>query len=347
MSLSGGVVIEVALELRNLRKRFALRRSNPFRAREYVHAVDDVSLEIRRGQTLGLVGESGCGKSTLGRLATRFMMPTAGQVIVDGVDISQLRGRSLREARVRTQLVFQDPYASLDPRYRLVDIVGEPRLIRNESTSDVTRAVEELLERVGLDARAADRYPHELSGGQRQRVAVARALACDPSILVLDEPVSSLDVSIQAQVVTLLQDLQRDLGLSYLFISHDLSVVRHLSDYIAVMYLGRIVERGDPHAVLTSPAHPYTVALLSAVPIEHPRQRSTVRRRILEGDVPSAINPPSGCHFRTRCWKAEDRCAVEVPLLRPVGAGQHVACHFPETTGTQVTISSNASSNNK
>jgi peptide/nickel transport system ATP-binding protein len=329
-----------ALELRDVSKRFPLRKSLPFSAREYVHAVDHVSLEVRPGQTLGLVGESGCGKSTVGRIATRFLAPTEGSVIVDGVDISKLRGDALRTARTRTQLVFQDPYASLDPRHRLTDIVGEPLQIRRERPQAVASAVDEYLQRVGLDPSAADRYPHELSGGQRQRVAIARALASNPSLLVLDEPVSSLDVSIQAQVVSLLQDLQRDMGLSYLFISHDLSVVRHLSDYIAVMYLGRVVERGDPATVLTRPAHPYTSALLSAVPIEHPRQRLTLKRRLLEGDVPSATNPPSGCHFRLRCWKAQERCTVEVPALIADGPDRFVACHFPESTSVTISTSS-------
>jgi oligopeptide/dipeptide ABC transporter ATP-binding protein len=319
-----------ALALRNVSKDFPLRRSIPFGSREVIHAVDDVSLDVPTGTTLGLVGESGCGKSTVGRLATRFHVPTSGEILLHGRDLAKLRGGALRAARTGVQLVFQDPYASLDPRHQLVDIVGEPRQIAGDPRRRVAERVADLLTRVGMDPRLAGRYPHELSGGQRQRVAIARALASDASVLVLDEPVSSLDVSIQAQVVSLLQDLQADLGLTYLFISHDLSVVRHLSQRVAVMYLGRIVEEGDADAVLTSPAHPYTVALLSAVPIRHPRDRHHRRRIVLQGDVPSASNPPSGCHFRTRCWKADEVCASVVPPLDAVASDHIAACHHPE-----------------
>jgi oligopeptide/dipeptide ABC transporter ATP-binding protein len=321
---------EPALALRRVTKEFPLRRSVPFGHRDVIHAVDDVTLELSAGTTLGLVGESGCGKSTVGRLATRFHVPTSGEVLLHGTDLAKLRGAALRSARTGIQLVFQDPYSSLDPRHQLVDIVGEPRQIAGDPRRRVAQRVGDLLGRVGMDPRLANRYPHELSGGQRQRVAIARALASDASVLVLDEPVSSLDVSIQAQVVSLLQDLQADLGLTYLFISHDLSVVRHLSERVAVMYLGRVVEEGEATEVLTTPAHPYTVALLSAVPIAHPRERRQGRRIMLEGDVPSAANPPSGCHFRTRCWKADETCATVIPQLEAVDAHHRVACHHPE-----------------
>ena len=320
-----------ALELENVTKTFPLRRTLPFRAPDVIHAVDHVNLDVPAGTTLGLVGESGCGKSTVGRLATRFHAPTSGRVLVDGVDLSAQRGDELRRTRTRIQLVFQDPYSSLDPRHQLLDIVGEPRQIARDRPRQVADRVADLLGRVGINPGLVRRYPHELSGGQRQRIAIARALASDPSVLVLDEPVSSLDVSVQAQVVTLLQDLQRDLGLTYLFISHDLSIVRHLSDRVAVMYLGRVVEIGDAADVLGHPAHPYSVALLSAVPIGHPRERQDRRRIILVGDVPSAADPPSGCHFRTRCWKADARCAEEVPSLDAVDGTHAVACHHPES----------------
>lgn len=330
-----------ALALRHVTKRFPLPRSLPFVRRDVITAVDDVSLEVTGGTTLGLVGESGCGKSTVGRLATRFLAPTAGEVLVAGTDLAQLRGAELRAARTRIQLVFQDPYSSLDPRHQLIDVVGEPRQIARDPARRVAARVTELLERVGMSPRLANRYPHELSGGQRQRIAIARALASDPQVLVLDEPVSSLDVSIQAQVVSLLQDLQRDLGLTFLFISHDLSVVRHLSDRVAVMYLGRVVEEGASGEVLAGPAHPYTVALLSAVPVGHPRLRNQGGRIILTGEVPSAADPPSGCHFRTRCWKADDTCAAVVPPPTPIGQGdRRVACHHPEPVDVALSVRS-------
>jgi oligopeptide/dipeptide ABC transporter ATP-binding protein len=329
-----------ALQFVGVTKAFPLRRTVPFKAPDVVTAVDGVSFDVTSGATLGLVGESGCGKSTVGRLATRFQTPTAGRVLVGGADLSAQRGDELRRSRRGIQLVFQDPYASLDPRHQVLDVVGEPRQITRERPKQVAARVVELLERVGIDPRLIRRYPHELSGGQRQRIAIARALASEPTVLVLDEPVSSLDVSVQAQVVSLLQDLQRDLGLTYLFISHDLSIVRHLSDRVAVMYLGRIVEIGDADQVLQRPAHPYSVALLSAVPIAHPRQRNERKRLILSGDVPSPVDPPSGCHFRTRCWKADERCAVEIPVLTGVGDHHAVACHHPETVALTVTARS-------
>jgi peptide/nickel transport system ATP-binding protein len=319
-----------ALSLQHVTKRFPLGRSLPFTRRQTISAVDDVTFDVPAGTTLGLVGESGCGKTTIGRLAARFYLPSAGAVLVNGRELGPLRGRELRDARRTVQLVFQDPYASLDPRHQLRDVVGEPRQIARESRKSVDDRVADLLRRVGLDPRLATRYPHELSGGQRQRVAIARALAADAPVLVLDEPVSSLDVSIQAQVVSLLQELQSDLELTYLFISHDLSVVRHLSDRVAVMYLGRVVEHGHAAAVLATPAHPYTIALLSAVPIAHPSQREARRRIVLEGEVPSATDPPSGCRFRTRCWKADELCAAVVPALASVDDDHDVACHHPE-----------------
>jgi peptide/nickel transport system ATP-binding protein/oligopeptide transport system ATP-binding protein len=277
------------------------------------------------------VGESGCGKSTLARLVTRLIDPSSGSVILDGVDITTLSGKSLREMRRKLQMIFQDPYSSLNPRHSIGQIIGDPMRIQGI----VTRAnekieVQELMQRVGLNPEHYNRYPHEFSGGQRQRIGIARALSLRPSVIVADEPVSALDVSIQAQILNLLENLQKDLGLSYVFIAHDLSVVRHIADQVAVMYLGKIVEVGDSATVYSSPAHPYTKALLSAVPVANPSLRNSNKRIRLVGDVPSPIDPPSGCRFRTRCWKATDLCeAVEPPLQADI-TGRAVACHFPE-----------------
>ena len=301
-----------------------------------VRAVDGVSFSVRRGETLGLVGESGCGKSTTGRAIVRLYKPTRGAIRFDGTDLAGLEGTELRKMRSRMQMVFQDPYASLDPRMNVSSIVSEPLEIHGVSNPKERRErVRELLATVGLDPDFAIRYPHEFSGGQRQRIGVARALALQPDLIVADEPVSALDVSIQAQIINLLERLQGSFGLTYLFIAHDLSVVRHVSDRIAVMYLGRIVELAGAEELHVRPVHPYTVALLSAIPIPDPAREVSRRRIILAGDVPSPVNPPSGCHFHTRCWLRErlgnpEACVAEVPMLRELATGHEAACHFAE-----------------
>ena len=301
-----------------------------------VHAVDDVSFDLPRGQTLGLVGESGCGKSTTGRTILRLYKPTAGRIVFDGVDITRLGGEALRRTRRRIQMIFQDPYASLNPRMTVGGIVGEPLTVHGIGTKAERRErVAELLDVVGLNPNFLNRYPHEFSGGQRQRIGVARALAVNPELIVADEPISALDVSIQAQILNLLERLQGEFSLTFLFIAHDLSVVRHVSDRIAVMYLGRIVELAPSGDLYAHPLHPYSVALLSAVPIPDPVIESRRRRIILKGDVPSPVNPPSGCRFHTRCWLRErlgnpERCTTEDPRLRTLAAGHEVACHFAE-----------------
>ena len=320
------------LDVRGLRVHFPLREGLvvPRRAGA-VRAVDGVDLELGPGETLGLVGESGCGKTTAARAVLRLVEPTAGRITFDGRDVSTVRGEELRLLRRRMQLVFQDPYSSLDPRQSVGSILAEPLRTHGTRGPTVDRRVRQLLGLVGLSAGAAARYPHELSGGQRQRVGVARAIALEPDLVVLDEPVSALDVSIQAQIVNLLEDLQEQLGLAYLFISHDLAVVRHVSDRVAVMYLGVLVEESSADELYTAPRHPYTVALLSAIPVPDPDVEDRRRRIILGGDPPSPLAPPAGCRFHTRCpFRQPTRCHDEVPGLRELSPGHRVACHWAE-----------------
>jgi oligopeptide transport system ATP-binding protein len=319
-------VTDVVLETRSLVKHF----------KGEIRAVDGVDLQLRRGETLGVVGESGCGKSTLAKLLVGLEKPTSGAISVRGQDMTRLKGGDLRRARRNIQMVLQDPYTSLNPRMTVGDIIGEPFEIHSEVVPKGKRqqAVQDLLDTVGLNPDHINRYPHQFSGGQRQRIGIARALALRPEIIVCDEPVSALDVSIQAQVINLLERLQDDFGLSYIFIAHDLSVVRHISDRVAVMYLGKIVEQGHDVAIYNQPTHPYTQALLSAVPVPDPRLRGHRKQIVLEGDVPSPASPPSGCRFRTRCWKAQHVCAEQEPLLQIRERSPHPsACHFAEIGG--------------
>jgi oligopeptide transport system ATP-binding protein len=324
---------EAILEIRDLVKHFPLTLGVVFRRQVgSVKAVDGVSFDLLNGETLGVVGESGCGKSTLAKLMMALEKPTSGQVLYRGQDIYSLKGKALKEMRRNIQIVFQDPYSSLNPRMTVGDIVGEPFDIHPDVApkGDRRRRVQELLEVVGLNPEHNHRYPHQFSGGQRQRIGIARGLALRPSVIICDEPVSALDVSVQAQVINLLESLQEEFNLSYIFIAHDLSVVRHISDRVAVMYLGKIVEIGDDIGIYDNPTHPYTQALLSAVPVPDPTGREDRERIVLSGDVPSPANPPSGCRFRTRCWKAQELCAEEEPALI-VRVGDHPsACHFAE-----------------
>ncbi|MGX7757258.1 ABC transporter ATP-binding protein [Streptomyces angustmyceticus] len=319
------------LRVRGLVRHFPITKGLLKRQVGAVQAVDGIDFDVRPGETLGVVGESGCGKSTMGRLITRLDEPTGGSIEFQGKDITHLSPGRLRPMRRDVQMIFQDPYGSLNPRHTIGGIVSTPfRLQGVEPEGGAKKEVQRLLELVGLSPEHYNRYPHEFSGGQRQRIGIARALALKPKLVVADEPVSALDVSIQAQVVNLMDDLQEELGLTYVIIAHDLSVIRHVSDRIAVMYLGKIVELADRKGLYESPMHPYTKALLSAVPVPDPKRRTQRDRILLKGDVPSPINPPSGCRFRTRCWKATEVCATTEPPLVALRTGHQVACHHPE-----------------
>ena len=322
---------DAILEVDRLVKHFPIKAGILFdREIGRVRAVDDVSFTVRRGETLGLVGESGCGKSTLARSILQLIEPTSGSVRFQGREIIGLRASELRALRREMQMIFQDPYASLNPRKRVAQIVGDPMRLHGASGGDETRkAVQGLLERVGLNPEHYNRYPHEFSGGQRQRIGIARALALEPKLIIADEPVSALDVSIQAQIINLLEDLQNDFDLTYVFVAHDLSVVRHVADRIAVMYLGKIVELGPADEVYANPIHPYTLSLLSAVPIPDPRANAARDPLVLEGDVPSPANPPAACRFHTRCPFATEICAEVEPQLVDHGNGHWAACHYP------------------
>lgn len=329
LSHSDGII----LEARNVQKFFPTGASKLLaRPTDVVQAVDNVSLQLRRQTTLGVVGESGCGKSTLGRLLARLVEPTSGSVLLDGIDLTAAKPKELLRLRRDIQMVFQDPYACLNPRHSIGQSIGTPiRIQKTLEKSQEKARVSELMELVGLNPEHYNRFPHEFSGGQRQRAGIARALALQPKVIIADEPVSALDVSIQSQIINLLEKLQKDLGLSYVFIAHDLAVVRHIADDVAVMYLGKIVEYGDSESVYSAPRHPYTKALLSATPVADPKHNRERKRIMLTGDVPSPVNPPSGCRFRTRCWKATDLCATEEPQLNRSVDGHMVACHFPES----------------
>ncbi|MEU6659715.1 dipeptide ABC transporter ATP-binding protein [Streptomyces sp. NPDC046821] len=328
---------EVLLKVEGLVKHFPIKKGILQRQVAAVKAVDGIDFEVRKGETLGVVGESGCGKSTMGRVITKLIEPTGGKIEFDGRDITRLGTRGMRPMRRDIQMIFQDPYGSLNPRHTIGSIVSAPfRLQGVEPDGGVKKEVQRLLELVGLSPEHYNRYPHEFSGGQRQRIGIARALALKPKLVVADEPVSALDVSIQAQVVNLMDDLQSELGLTYVIIAHDLSVVRHVSDRIAVMYLGKIVELADRTSLYQAPMHPYTKALMSAVPVPDPTRRGAKSERILlKGDVPSPISPPSGCRFHTRCWKATEVCRTSEPPLLQLAPGRQVACHHPENAADQ------------
>jgi oligopeptide transport system ATP-binding protein len=326
---------EVVLKAENLVKYYPIKAGVLRRTVGQVKAVDGVSFELCKGETLGIVGESGCGKSTLGRMLMRLEEPTGGKLTFDGVDVYSQTGGDMRRLRRDIQIVFQDPYTSLNPRKTVGDIVGEPFEIHRDVVAKGSRRrrVQELLDLVGLNPEHINRYPHQFSGGQRQRIGIARGVALNPKVIICDEPVSALDVSVQAQVVNLLEKLQNELGLAYIFIAHDLSVVRHISDRVGVMYLGKLVELGDEDQIYSRPTHPYTQALLSAVPLPDPTMRKMREQIVLTGDVPSPANPPVACRFHTRCWKAQEICSIDEPLLieRPDGESAHLsACHFAE-----------------
>ncbi|MDD6231973.1 ABC transporter ATP-binding protein [Frisingicoccus sp.] len=317
------------LEVKNIKKWFPAKKSPFSREKVYIKAVDGVSFTLNEGETLGVVGESGCGKSTMGRTVLRLIEPTEGQVLFEGKDYTALKDAELRKSRTDLQIIFQDPYASLDPRMTIGDIIAEPLDIQLKlPAKERMERVLKTMERVGLNTRYVNRYPHEFSGGQRQRIGIARAIVLEPKLMVCDEPVSALDVSIQAQVLNLLMDLQKEMKMAYIFISHDLSVIKHISDRVAVMYLGHVVEIAEKADLYDHPMHPYTVALLSAIPV--PDRKHKKEKIVLEGDLPSPANPPSGCIFHTRCYKAKDICKTQVPELKDCGNGHCCACHFPE-----------------
>ena len=310
------------LEVSHLKKYFQVSSG-------ILHAVDDVSFTLEQGKTLGVVGESGCGRSTLGKTIIRLTDPTAGTVLFDAVDVAAYSSKEFKKVRPNMQMIFQDPFASLDPRKTVTELIAEPmKIYKTGSKAEIYQRVKTLMDTVQLAERFQNSYPHELDGGRRQRIGIARALSLDPKFIVCDEPVSALDVSIQAQVINLLMDLQKEMGMAYIFISHDLSVIKHISDRVAVMYLGHLVEIADKKDIYAHPMHPYTVALLSAIPV--PDRKHKKEKIVLEGDLPSPANPPSGCVFHTRCYKAQDICKTEVPELKDCGNGHCCACHFPE-----------------
>jgi peptide/nickel transport system ATP-binding protein len=331
-SAKAGGGTDALLQIRDLKTHFPIKGGGILRHTVgAVRAVDGISLDVGVGETVGLVGESGCGKTTAGRTIVKLLQPTSGSIVFDGRDITNLTPAKMRHIRRDIQIIFQDPYSSLNPRHTVGTIVGAPYRIQGLKTEGgIKKEVQGLLERVGLNPEHYNRYPHEFSGGQRQRIGIARAVALRPKLIVCDEPVSALDVSIQAQVVNLLEDLQNEFGIAYVFIAHDLSVVRHISDRVTVMYLGKVMELADRDTLYNAPQHPYTHALLSAVPVPDPNKERTRDRILLQGDLPSPSNPPSGCVFRTRCPKAQSLCAEEVPLVREIGPNHLVACHFPE-----------------